>query len=442
MKITKENLQSEFENYKQYLKDDEMRQKVQDTFDLIEFYDEDEGVRKSVDAMVELANQWIEKNKPAEPKAEPETAQPQKTETKEDKQKKEPKTDETRPETKKEPEKPAKKTAKAEKKPKRPKQKFAVGDRVVSIATGEPGTVESIRWVDQTTISNNKSAFVGWAYTVQFDNGVNSDERGDDIKKEPKTKQPKTKQPKEKKEPEGEPMAKVSPEITIIKRFVKFGHSKKATTNSARLILVALQKMIVNKEIRKTSQYADDIMDIQKALLSIVKNGKVDFDRSKFERYEKLADTEYQEPIAKLSRSFIGLIGRTGVKDKAKNLLEKFEKAEVSGDLVDTMKKALKAYINGDTATIEAGARSLQGIFGLAGIEKKGHILNGNDDFQIGWIVYPERGIYKPIDEYCDLWNNYDVAKQCLIDELADDGLKLKRIWLDEYKHRYEFLAK
>lgn len=362
MKITKENLQSEFESYKQYLKDDEMRQKVQDTFDLIEFYDEDEGVRKSVDAMVELANQWIEKNKPAEPKAEPETDQPQKTETKEDKQKKEPKTDETRPETKKEPEKPAKKPAKAEKKP---KPKFKVGDKVhCAIYDNDEDNKTIVFEVLSFNYENGEYVY----YVTGDGQHYVKESKITKAKAEKPKKQPKTKQPKEKKEPEGEPMAKVSPEITIIKRFVKFGHSKKATTNNARLILVALQKMIVNKEIRKTSQYADDIMAIQKALLSIVKNGEVEFDRSKFERYEKLAGTEYQEPVAKLSRSFISLIGRTGVKDNAKNLLEKFEKAEASGDLVDVMTKALKAYINGDTATIEAGARSLQGIRGLAGI--------------------------------------------------------------------------
>ena len=314
-----------------------------------EFYDDAE-FKPSIDDVIELVNNEL-------PDDEPAPAQPQKTETKEDKQKKEPKTDETRPETKKEPEKPAKKPAKAEKKP---KPKFKIGDWVKDTTTGD-----TIGKVLESQFDDDEQGFV---YRVSFDDNVIKGDWYAESVLVKTTKPTKTPKAKEKKQTECEPMAKVSPEITIIKRFVKFGHSKKATTNSARLILVALQKMIVNKEIRKTSQYADDIMDIQKALLSIVKNGKVEFDRSKFERYEKIADTEYQEPVAKLSRSFISLIGRTGVKDKAKNLLEKFEKSEASGDLVDVMTKALKAYINGDTATIEAGARSLQGIRGLAGI--------------------------------------------------------------------------
>ena len=80
-------------------------------------------------------------------------------------------------------------------------------------------------------------------------------------KKEPKAKaekQPKEKKAKEKKEPEGEPVAKISPEVAIITRFVKL--TKKGDSEEARKTLAALQKMIVNKEIRKTSQYAKEIM--------------------------------------------------------------------------------------------------------------------------------------------------------------------------------------
>lgn len=357
MKITKENALEEYPKVREG-----MPEAIEETFEklpkLLKFYGRNDGITEVVDIWLEKVNAALAKREPkAEPKAEPE---PKKDEPKAEKPKAEPK-----PKA----EKPKKEKPKAE-------PKFKVGDWIAD-QDGRPVKIRRI-------IEENG----GYAYVYMYKDNtewVISEDKAKKLepskitseptpkkpKKEPKAKaekQPKEKKAKEKKEPEGEPVAKVSPEITIIKRFVKFGHSKKATANNARLILVALQKMIVNKEIRKTSQYADDIMDIQKALLSIMKNGKVEFDRSKFERYEKLADTEYQEPIAKLSRSFIGLIGKVGVKDKAKNLLEKFEKAEASGDLVDTMKKALKAYIDGKTTTVETEERSLQGIYGLAGI--------------------------------------------------------------------------
>ena len=70
MKITKENLASEFDNYKHLLKDDEMRQKVQEVFPMVKYYGEDEDIDKTVNLYVEMVNQWIEKDesKPAEKK--------------------------------------------------------------------------------------------------------------------------------------------------------------------------------------------------------------------------------------------------------------------------------------------------------------------------------------------------------------------------------------
>ena len=333
MKVTYESLPKKFEEIKQHLTPGTI-DAVQATLPIWEFYDDAE-FKPSIDDVIALVNNELPDDEPAPaPKPEPKA---------EEKPKAEPK-------------------PKAEK---QPKPKFKVGDKVhCAIYDNDEDNKTIVFEILHFNYENGEYVY----YVTGDGQHYVKESKITKAKAKKPNKEPKPKQPKEKKQPEGEPMAKVSPEITIIKRFVKFGHSKKATTNNARLILVALQKMIVNKEIRKTSQYADDIMDIQKALLSIVKNGKVEFDRSKFERYEKLADTEYQEPVARLSRSFIGLIGRTGVKHKAKNLLEKFEKAEASGDLVDVMIKALKAYINGDTATVEAGARSLQGIFGLAGI--------------------------------------------------------------------------
>ncbi|MBR3947629.1 MAG: hypothetical protein IKJ56_11105 [Bacteroidales bacterium] len=67
MKITRENLASEYDSYKSMLKDDEMRSKVRETIDdLLEFYGEDEEITKAVDAIVELVNRYVAKNDKAE----------------------------------------------------------------------------------------------------------------------------------------------------------------------------------------------------------------------------------------------------------------------------------------------------------------------------------------------------------------------------------------
>ena len=62
--ITRENLASEYDNYKSMLKDDEMRSKVRETIDdLLEFYGDDEPlISEAVDAMVGLVNYYVAKN--------------------------------------------------------------------------------------------------------------------------------------------------------------------------------------------------------------------------------------------------------------------------------------------------------------------------------------------------------------------------------------------
>ena len=338
MKITKENALEEYPKVREG-----MPEAIEETFEklpkLLKFYGRNDGITEVVDI-------WLEKVNAALAKREPKEAEP-----KEEKPKAEPK-------------------PKAEK---LPKPKFKVGDKVhCAIYDNDEDNKTIVFEILHFNYENGE-----YVYYVTGDGQHYVKEskitkaKAEKPKKEPKAKaekQPKEKKAKEKKEPEGEPVAKISPEVAIIKRFVNCCKGDKGR-ETARKILAALQKHIVNKEIRKTSQYAKEIMDIQKALITVVyKKQKPEFDKAEFERLEKIATSEYQEPIAQLSRSFIGLIGKDGVKDKAKSLLEKLEAADSSNSLVAEMIKALKAYIDGKASTIETEARSLQGIFGLAGI--------------------------------------------------------------------------
>ncbi len=75
-------------------------------------------------------------------------------------------------------------------------------------------------------------------------------------------------------------------EIEIIRRFVDF--AKDSNRNAAKKILDDLQKHIANSEIRKTSKYAEPIMEIQRILVSITNGRAVDMKQTKFEQLEKL----------------------------------------------------------------------------------------------------------------------------------------------------------
>ena len=338
MKITKENALEEYPKVREG-----MPEAIEETFEklpkLLKFYGRNDGITEVVDI-------WLEKVNAALAKREPKEAEP-----KEEKPKAEPK-------------------PKAEK---LPKPKFKVGDKVhCAIYDNDEDNKTIVFEILHFNYENGE-----YVYYVTGDGQHYVKEskitkaKAEKPKKEPKAKaekQPKEKKAKEKKEPEGEPVAKISPEVAIIKRFVNCCKGDKGR-ETARKILAALQKHIVNKEIRKTSQYAKEIMDIQKALIAIVyKKQKPSFDEAEFARFEKLSKSECQEPIAQLSRSFIRLIGQSGVKGKAKSLLEKLEAADSSDSLVAEMVQALHDYIDGSTDTIEPKQRSLQGIFGLAGI--------------------------------------------------------------------------
>lgn len=281
---------------------------------------------------------------------------------------------------------------------KQPKPKFKVGDWVKDVTTDKVGgkvlkvEYDKAELVFKYVVLFEDNAKRGGDWYYEYNLAASTEpkkaavskakaEKQPKAKKQPKPAEPKAEpkaeekpktepkaEEKPKKEPEGEAVAKISPEVAIIKRFVNCCKGDKGR-ETARKILAALQKHIVNKEIRKTSNYAAEIMHIQKALITIVYGKKKpDFDKAEFERLEKIAEAEYQEPVAKLSRSFISLIGKEGVKEKAKSLLKKFKDADVSNPLVAEMIKSLQDYVSGNAETVETTARSLQGIFGLAGI--------------------------------------------------------------------------
>ena len=190
-------------------------------------------------------------------------------------------------------------------------------------------------------------------------------------KKEPKAKEPKAK--KEKKEFSGEYVESMPIEVSIIKRYC--GLNGKQISNAketARKILAALQKAIIEKKISKTSSYADIIMKIQKNLISILDaKGSVTIDIENIDTLKEICKDYKVMPNVQLIKSYIAIQGKERVKDKAKILLSKVEK---SADThyqheFDIIKKSLENYINDKTDTPEISAQALAGLYGLAGIE-------------------------------------------------------------------------
>lgn len=198
-------------------------------------------------------------------------------------------------------------------------------------------------------------------------------------KREPKPK----KEPKQKKVYNTKQVENVMPEVKLIARYVTLhGKSLSDKRETARKILAALQKDIVAKVIRKTSPYATEIMNMQTSLISCLRtfgDAKIEIDN--IEHYREIAKSEYISSETAIAKSFIAIQGRTNVKDKAKALFAKASNFDSS--IINAIKKSLDDYISGKTDTPTVSAQTLQGLYGLAGIDtslpKSGTTVNSTD---------------------------------------------------------------
>ena len=189
--------------------------------------------------------------------------------------------------------------------------------------------------------------------------------------KEKKEKQPKT--PKPAKVDTAQQVEKILPEIGFIRRFVSLdGKMLKTQQEKALRILNSLQKAIVEKVIRKTSPYADEIMKIQNNLIKIVdsKDGNTVIEVP--ENYKEIAKSQKINPEIAIIKAFIAIQGKEGVKDKARALQKRINAFTPSGNHKRNMLEmftAIDNYVNGRTKTIVIENQTLQGLYGLAGVQ-------------------------------------------------------------------------
>ncbi len=432
MKITKDNLASEFENYKKFLKDDDMRSKVKDTIEISEFYDEDADIKKAVDEMVEMVNEQIAKNekKSSQQKKEQEPKDieliwdlaantyelwidhkkvddsvfttieglaeyiqlhyPELMKRKdvilqlENYGWKKNKTSISKP--KKEP----KKQVNWEK---FPIPKYNVGDWVISKIHTPEGVKESfpilITEVMETPDGKVVYTFDGGEIDVFEDEIIRKTTAPKAKKEEKRTSKKKQKAEKQTTTDNATKVEALSPEVKLIKRVItlqgktmKKANSEK--TNNPRAILNAIQRAIRTKQIRKTSKYADEIMYAQDALIRMV-NGSLNgtlsgADIINFTRYddlEKVAHSEVVSEAAKIAAQFIKIQEQAGKEKEAGTLLKRIEKSNEKGEEIDGMKKALKNYVSGKTTKLKASEQVLRGLHGIVDVNfESGDVVN------------------------------------------------------------------
>lgn len=227
--------------------------------------------------------------------------------------------------------------------------------------------------------------------------------------KEPKTpKQPKEKpakepeQPKEKpakepKQPKEKPVKqpnydelvnKPSLQVRLAARFVKL-HGKNFTQevkDEAKKILFALQKAIINREIRKEgygalSAYAAEMRKMQDKLVKMC-NAKIKASApvqiEGIEDFRKIARSEGSRASADAMRTYARLATKNNpTKKEAETALNKVDKVVArneAGDYADILsdiRGALSAFISGDAPSLLAMEQTLEGIKDICGDVKK-----------------------------------------------------------------------
>ena len=122
----------------------------------------------------------------------------------------------------------------------------------------------------------------------------------------------------------------LSPEIRYIKRFIGLNGKSKSKEDIYNF-LAALQKSIIKKEIRKASQYGDEISHIQKLLINAHNqmsetNVKFEIDKKTLDEYSSIANGTKVMLSVTYIKQYINLL-KAPTKDKAKTLLNHIEKA-------------------------------------------------------------------------------------------------------------------
>jgi len=167
-------------------------------------------------------------------------------------------------------------------------------------------------------------------------------------------------------------------EIKLIKRFVNL-HGKQKTQDDIIRFINTLQKAIVEKKVRKTSVYAKEIEFIQDDLITTYNQmgSKTVYHitQNKLEELANIVGSEKVFPSLLYIKKFLGLVGKTGIKQKATALKTQLHNAVTKGkiskqdkyaDKLDEIFKSLTAFLdNPSQKTIEITEQELSGLNGI-----------------------------------------------------------------------------
>jgi hypothetical protein len=173
---------------------------------------------------------------------------------------------------------------------------------------------------------------------------------------------------------------RLSEEVKFIRRFLNLA-GKSRTKEQILSFINSLQKAIVEKRIRKTSDYAEQILFIQNEIIEVYNsmgtNITIELKDETANKFRELIGEQKVFASINFIKRYIGLNGKTGIKEKAKQLLDQINRALDKGKISDddpytseiiNIKSNLAAFIaEKKQRTLEIEKSTLNGLEGILG---------------------------------------------------------------------------
>jgi len=188
-------------------------------------------------------------------------------------------------------------------------------------------------------------------------------------------------------------VARIPDELRFIRRFIGLD-GKEQTKEQLLRFINSLQKAIVEKRIRKTSEWAEQIRMIQKKLIDTYNGMKgkitIELQSTTLEKLKSFADSEKLLASVAFIKRYIGMNEKIGIKEKAKTLLIAIDRAydkriinssDPYGPEIAQIRKNLQSFIaDKNQRTLEIETAELSGLQGILGCTCGKDSLNGPAD--------------------------------------------------------------
>ncbi|MCC7302500.1 MAG: hypothetical protein IT233_07660 [Bacteroidia bacterium] len=216
-------------------------------------------------------------------------------------------------------------------------------------------------------------------------------QRSSEQKQERKPKEEKPRKERKEKEPAAEEeedvelVERIPEELRFMKRYLNLNGKRKTKDELLRFIN-GLQRAILERRIRKESEWAKQVLYIQENLLKVYngmkgRTAEIEIPGKVIAEFKEEINGESVFKSIQFIKRYVSLHGKVGIKEKAAKLYEQMNRAVKKGKIVKDDKyavklneiwKSLKEFLEDKKAkTLPMNSAELNGLLGLLGTRKR-----------------------------------------------------------------------